>query len=186
MPWNAVFPRRYFTVCMNTCYWKKLCGLLHLELGRPTQRSVVCCASAEVPALGRCRCCGWVPMLAGCPPLGTFSAGTSHEACPASKSEVVVRPQISIVTMKMWLPVHMHIKPSGPQPSLKWCWWGRATVWQSTSCWRQLQRGEEALRSRSLLLEEWNLDKELLTNLVELYWLSPWSFILLTALCRHK
>ena len=46
-------------------------------------------------------CYGRLSMLAGCSPLGTFSAGTSCEAHPASKSDVVVRAQISIVTVKM-------------------------------------------------------------------------------------
>lgn len=124
--------------------------------------------SAEVPALGSRLCYGWVLTLAGCSPLGTFSAGTSCEAHSASKSEVVVRAQISIDTVKMWLTIHMHITPSGPWPSLERCWQGKATVWQSTSCWRQLQRGEEALRSRSLLLEERILDKKLLTSLAKL------------------
>lgn len=45
---------------------------------------------------------------------------------------------------------------------------------------------EGSCREESLLLEERNLDKELFTRVVKLYWLSPWSFIPLTTLCRHK
>lgn len=171
---------------MNTCCWRKSCGLLQLERGRPAQHSGVCCASTEVLVLGSHQCYGQVSALAGYSPLGTFSAGTSHEAYSASKSEVGVGAQMSIVTVKMWLTVHMHIKPSGPWPSLKECWQGRATGWQSTSCWRQLQRGEAALQPRSLLSKGRSLDKELLTSLVLLYYLRPWCFILLTAFCRHK
>lgn len=94
--------------------------------------------------------------------------------------------QISTVTVKVWLTVHMHTKASGPWPSLKSRWQGKATVRQGTSCWRQLQRGEETLWSRSLLLEESSLGTELLTSLVKVHCLGSWSFILLTALCSQR
>lgn len=113
------------------------------------------------------QCYGQVSVLADCSLLRTLSGGNFLWSTPCTKTSGSGWAQISPVAAKMWLTIHMHIKASGPWPSLKSCWQGKTTVQQGTSCWRQLQRGEETLWSRSLLLEERSLEKELLTCLVK-------------------
>lgn len=197
-------------------FWKtKMSGWKTAALHRKAAFQVFSC-NAQTPALRRSGvgCSVWngagqlcparsAGLMPGCQPWAAtvlwpgVSAGwllsAENFVCwkllwstPCVKSRGGGWAQISTVAVKMWLTIHLHIQASGLWPRLGSCWQGRATVWQGTSCWGQLQRGEETLPSRSLLSEEKSLEKELFSSLVNVSCLSSWSFILLTALCSHN
>lgn len=180
--WKAAFQMFSHNV-FSQCAWTPAIGRNCVGCSVWSGAAQLCSARSAVLILPRCQ--HWAATL-WWPRLSAGWLLSADFVCWKFSWRGGAWAQISTVAVKMWLNIHVQIKAPGPWPPLKWCWQGKATVWQGTSCCRQLQRGRETPCSRSLLSEERSLEKEFLISLVKVHCLGSWSFILLTALCSQN